>query len=331
MKKLLILGILSISILSFTSCSSKKIENITNEVGSVEERRELEEIRNKIEEAVLRGVITQEELFALDNAVNLLENLILGLGNLPELTEDEKKELEKIKEEAEKEMETYYSKFIDIDLLELDQLKKPVIGETIATIKTTKGNVVIKFLDKFAPLAVENFITHSKNGYYDGLKFHRVIEDFVIQSGDPLGTGIGGESIWNEPFENETGKGAHHFNGALAMANSGEDTNGSQFYIVTSSRDLTEIVEEYKERGEEVVSISPAGKELRLENLYPEILLDAYKEKGGVIDLDYKYTVFGQVIEGYDIVQSISKVEVDEMNMPLDDVIIKTVEISTYE
>ncbi|MBR2100671.1 MAG: peptidylprolyl isomerase, partial [Eubacterium sp.] len=76
-------------------------------------------------------------------------------------------------------------------------------------------------LPEAAPKAVENFTTHAKNGYYDGLIFHRVIKDFMIQGGDPNGTGMGGESIWGAPFEDEFSLDARNYYGALSMANSG--------------------------------------------------------------------------------------------------------------
>lgn len=105
---------------------------------------------------------------------------------------------------------------------------------TFATLKTRHGDIKIKlFLDK-APKTCENFITHIKNGYYDGLIFHRVIREFMIQGGDPTGTGRGGESIWGKPFKDEfSGDLRFDRKGLLAMANAGPNTNGSQFFITT--------------------------------------------------------------------------------------------------
>ena len=104
----------------------------------------------------------------------------------------------------------------------------------VATMETTKGTMVIELRADLAPKAVENFITHSKNGYYNGLIFHRVIKDFMIQGGDPTGTGMGGESIWGKPFKDEFAPNAVFDKaGILAMANSGPNTNGSQFFITT--------------------------------------------------------------------------------------------------
>lgn len=104
----------------------------------------------------------------------------------------------------------------------------------VAMIKTTQGDIEIELRPDLAPKAVENFVTHSKNGYYNGLIFHRIIKNFMIQGGDPEGTGRGGESIWGKPFEDEFAPNAVFDRpGILAMANSGPNTNGSQFFITT--------------------------------------------------------------------------------------------------
>ena len=104
----------------------------------------------------------------------------------------------------------------------------------VAIFETSKGNIEIELRPDLAPKAVENFITHSKNGYYNGLIFHRVIKNFMIQGGDPTGTGAGGESIWDKPFEDEFAPNAVFDKpGILAMANAGPNTNGSQFFITT--------------------------------------------------------------------------------------------------
>ncbi|MEG2813991.1 MAG: peptidylprolyl isomerase, partial [Oscillospiraceae bacterium] len=94
------------------------------------------------------------------------------------------------------------------------------------------GTIKVDLLPDVAPKAVENFTKLSKDGYYNGLTFHRVIKDFMIQGGDPKGDGTGGESIWKKPFQDEFSEKARNFSGALSMANSGPNTNGSQFFIV---------------------------------------------------------------------------------------------------
>lgn len=103
-------------------------------------------------------------------------------------------------------------------------------------IETTQGSIEFQLFDSVAPLACENFTTHIKNGYYDSVPFHRIIADFMIQGGDPTGTGRGGESIWGKPFKDECVS-THTFDrpGLLAMANAGPSTNGSQFFITTAA------------------------------------------------------------------------------------------------
>lgn len=104
----------------------------------------------------------------------------------------------------------------------------------IAVLETTQGNIEIELRPDLAPIAVENFTTHIKNGYYDGIIFHRIIKQFMIQGGDPTGTGRGGESIWGKSFKDEfTSKAMFNRAGVLAMANAGPNTNGSQFFITT--------------------------------------------------------------------------------------------------
>lgn len=108
-------------------------------------------------------------------------------------------------------------------------------GHPHVSLQTTQGEIVFELYENVAPLAVENFTTHVKNGYYNGLTFHRIIKDFMVQGGDPTGTGAGGESIWRKPFKDEFKSGVV-FNqaGILAMANAGPKTNGSQFFITTA-------------------------------------------------------------------------------------------------
>ena len=102
----------------------------------------------------------------------------------------------------------------------------------VVVLETNQGNIEIKMMPKVAPKAVENFVTHAKNGYYNGIIFHRVIKGFMIQGGDPTGTGRGGQSIWKKDFADEFSANVvfdRPF--LLAMANRGPTTNGSQFFI----------------------------------------------------------------------------------------------------
>jgi peptidylprolyl isomerase len=105
-------------------------------------------------------------------------------------------------------------------------------GHPVVVLETTQGNIELELFDDVAPLAVENFMTHVKNGYYNGIAFHRIIQGFMIQGGDPTESGRGGESIWHKPFKDEFRPGIVFDNaGILAMANAGPMTNGSQFFI----------------------------------------------------------------------------------------------------
>lgn len=199
------------------------------------------------------------------------------------------------------------------------QMSKPKNGEKIAIIKVRDyGNIKVKFFEDEAPKAVENFITHAQNGYYDGVTFHRVIDEFMIQGGDPTGTGRGGESIWGEGFGEELSMELVPYRGSLCMASTGYGTNGigSQFFITQAN---------YSEN----MAI------LMQQNGYPENLIEQYKKYGGYMSLYLQYTVFGQVYEGMDIVDKIAKVETHttedgQEDKPIQDVIIDKIEITIY-
>jgi len=113
-----------------------------------------------------------------------------------------------------------------------DQEAQPEQGEQIVVMETSNGTIKIRLFPDFAPKTVENFVGLIEKGYYDGLIFHRVIPDFMVQGGDPTGTGRGGESLWGGKFEDEFSPNLKNVRGALSMANAGPDTNGSQFFIV---------------------------------------------------------------------------------------------------
>ena len=117
-------------------------------------------------------------------------------------------------------------------LMNFDQTAMPKKGEQIVVMETSKGTIKLRLFPEVAPKTVENFVGLIEKGYYDGIIFHRVIPDFMIQGGDPTGTGTGGESIWGKNFEDEFSNKAHNIRGALSMANAGPGTNGSQFFIV---------------------------------------------------------------------------------------------------
>ena len=113
-------------------------------------------------------------------------------------------------------------------------LSTVLFADNMVVLKTNQGDIELKLFPKIAPKACENFKTLVKRGYYNGIIFHRVIKNFMIQSGDPTGTGRGGESIWGKPFKDEF-KPNVIFDKPfyLAMANRGKNTNGSQFFITT--------------------------------------------------------------------------------------------------
>ncbi|MDH6365367.1 peptidyl-prolyl cis-trans isomerase B (cyclophilin B) [Enterococcus sp. PF1-24] len=178
-----------------------------------------------------------------------------------------------------------------------------------ATIKTNMGEIVVQLFPEMAPKTVENFVQLAKKGYYDGVIFHRVIPDFMIQGGDPTGTGMGGESIYGEKFEDEFSRDVFNLRGALSMANAGPNTNGSQFFIVNNQN-------------------VPANMLTQLEGAgFPTEIIEAYK-KGGTPWLDFRHTVFGHVAEGMDVVDTIGGVQRGPQDRPVHDVVIETIEIS---
>ncbi|MBQ6264288.1 MAG: peptidylprolyl isomerase [Clostridia bacterium] len=191
------------------------------------------------------------------------------------------------------------------------QIRKPVKGDITAVMKTNKGDIKIVFFPDAAEKTVENFVTHAKNGYYDGVVFHRVINDFMIQGGDPTATGRGGESIWGRPFEDEFSVDYHNIRGALSMANAGPDTNGSQFFIVQAKTVNSSLLQQMKQYPES----------------FPEDTVNDYEKLGGTPHLDFRHTVFGQVYEGLDVVDKIASVQTDSRDKPLDDVVILGVDI----
>jgi len=161
-------------------------------------------------------------------------------------------------------------------------MKIDVSKNYTALIKTNFGDIKVEFFTKDAPKTVNNFITLSKDGYYDNVIFHRVISGFMIQGGDPSGTGHGDYGKYpGYEFEDELNNQIPYSKGILAMANRGPNTNGSQFFIMHVD--------------------------------YP---------------LPYNYTIFGNVVEGIDVVDKIASVDTDSSDRPLEDVIISTVEIS---
>ena len=159
---------------------------------------------------------------------------------------------------------------------------KPSMPDKLfAVIETSKGNITCILYGKQTPKTVENFVTLAKKPFYDGTIFHRVIPNFMIQGGDPTGTGTGGPGY---QFEDEIVSDLGFDRpGRLAMANSGPNTNGSQFFI----------------------TVAPTTW------------------------LNGKHTIFGQVVEGQDIVDTISTVKTGQYDKPIEPVVIKTITIKT--
>ncbi|ECL0113533.1 peptidylprolyl isomerase [Listeria monocytogenes] len=189
------------------------------------------------------------------------------------------------------------------------QLSKEVAPNEIeAEMITNRGTIRIKLFPEIAPKTVENFVTHSKNGYYDGLIFHRVIPEFMIQGGDPDSRGTGGESIWGESFEDEFSTEAFNLRGALSMANAGPNTNGSQFFIVQKPDMPADMLGQMEQAG------------------FPVEVIEAYKQ-GGTPWLDGRHTVFGHVIEGMDVVDEIANLPTGMQDKPVNDVVIEKINI----
>jgi peptidylprolyl isomerase len=153
---------------------------------------------------------------------------------------------------------------------------------THVQLETSLGTITLRLYDKIAPKAVENFLGLAKKGYYDGVIFHRVIPGFMMQGGDPTGTGYGGQSLWGAPFEDEISDSlTFDKRGILAMANAGPKTNGSQFFI----------------------TFAPTPW------------------------LNGKHTIFGEVIDGMDVLDKAEKVEIGPKDKPVEDIVIKGVKV----
>ena len=206
---------------------------------------------------------------------------------------------------------------VDISDYPVANFTAPEEGETVVSMKIEgyDNPVKIKLFPEYADKGVENFVELAKSGYYDGLTFHRVIEDFMIQGGDPEGNGTGGESIWGGEFDGGTDPHLIHAPGAIAYANSGSTaTNGSQFYIVTGDKLEDSYLSELESYG----------------FMFSDEAKDIYAKLGGVPHLDGSYTVFGQVFDGLDTVFAVQSVSTEGNDKPVDDVIIESVTVEQY-
>ena len=194
--------------------------------------------------------------------------------------------------------------------LNFPQVDLSTVEGPVATIKTNHGDMKIQLFPDHAPKTVANFVALSKDGYYDGIIFHRIIPEFMIQGGDPTGTGMGGQSIYGDSFEDEFSEELYNVRGALSMANAGPNTNGSQFFIVQNSK------------------IPYAQKELERGG-WPKPIAEYYANNGGTPHLDRRHTVFGQIMdeESYKVLDEIANVETGAQDRPVEDVVIDTIEV----
>lgn len=180
---------------------------------------------------------------------------------------------------------------------------------TVATIHTNLGDLTVKLFDDVAPKTVKNFVELAETGYYDGVIFHRIIRDFMIQGGDPTGTGMGGASIYGEKFEDEFSDKAFNIRGALSMANAGPNTNGSQFFIVENQN-------------------LPYDKSALVKGGWPEEIAELYLE-GGTPHLDGRHTVFGQLLDAasFETLDRIAKAQTGAQDKPKDAIEMISIEL----
>jgi len=265
-------------------------------------------------------------------------------------------------EDAIAQLDNSATEYAEPVLLQLQDAPK---GNPTATLHTTMGDITVVLYPEQAPKAVENFLTLAEEGYYDGVSFHRVINNFMIQGGDPTATGAGGESMWGEDFEDELNDQLHNFRGALSMANGGINTNGSQFFIVQCSDKVTDADAEaclaYLYQNDRLTvaknlyaDYAATGADMEDQQAFVDALnakltemmtagvpedqrvrfasaVEAYKQLGGTPHLDYVHTVFGHVMEGMDVVDAIAAVETGEGDKPVEDVLINSITLSSVQ
>ena len=200
---------------------------------------------------------------------------------------------------------------------EIVNFTAPQEGEDILVLTVKdKGEIKIKLFPEEADKGVENIKGLCDKNYYDGIIFHRIIKDFMIQGGDPTGTGMGGESIFGDKFDGGASDKLINCAGAVVYANSGSTaTDGSQFYIVTGTKYDDAAMQQLGASG---YTFSDAAKKI-------------YAEDGGAPWLDGSYTVFGQVFDGLDKVFDIQNVPTGENDKPLEDVVIESMKVEKYD
>lgn len=201
---------------------------------------------------------------------------------------------------------------LDPSSINLIQFDAPAADAKTVTLKTSEGDIKIVLYPEQAPKAVENFLKLAEQGYYNGVKFYEAISGVRVSTGDPDNTGNGGKSSLENgaKFEDEYSTDLWHFNGAVAMNNGGAPgENGSRFYIVQNSSVTTELADKM------------------LDVAFPEKVVNKYLEVGGVPNYDFRDTVFGQVIEGMEVVNKIASTATDEAHKPEKDIVINSVEV----
>lgn len=276
-----------------------------------------------------KGYMTETLNFMLDYAFNTLKvNRVYGVHIKENIASGKVMEKCGLKVEGEFEDEEFlkgrYITLVHRAILRknylkgekrMKQLEMPKNGEKVYIMKTNVGEISLRLFNEVAPKACENFITLAKRGYYNGVIFHRVIRDFMIQGGDPTGTGMGGESIWGESFEDEFDGNFRNYRGALSMANAGPNTNGSQFFIVQNSKISDDYVNYLKNSDKKV---------------YPDEVVETYEKNGGAFWLDFKHTVFGQVFKGMEVVDDIANAYCSN-DKPVEDIVILSIEEKVFE
>lgn len=241
---------------------------------------------------------------------------LFGCGKKEESSDSQTGEVSSSESSTASEKKPSKKEKVPITLKQFAPIKK---GTQIVGIETSMGVIKIALFANEAPQAVENFLQLVQAEYYNGLTFYRVVDDYMIQTGDPTESGTGGESATGEPLQDEFSPNLGCFRGAVVMANSGPNTATSQFYIVQRP-------------------FLPEGwEQALLNNDYPQEVVDQYIEVGGTPERNFKDTVFGQVIEGMDVVDAIAKTPVEyneltkETTKPAFDVRIKSIKLEKYK
>ncbi|TWT14677.1 Cof-type HAD-IIB family hydrolase [Streptococcus sp. sy010] len=266
-----------------------------------------------LEEVLATEKLKAEQILFFGDGLNDLEmfdvvGLKIAMGNAVDALKAKADYVTKTVEE-----DGIYHALVELGLIEaqlsLPQLHLDQVQGSQAIIKTNMGDLSLQLFDDLAPKTVANFLALAKDGYYEGVIFHRVINDFMIQGGDPTGTGMGGQSIYGDSFEDEFSEELYNLRGALSMANAGPNTNGSQFFIVQNQH-------------------SPYSAKELLRGGWPKEIAERYT-KGGTPHLDRRHTVFGHLLDqaSYEVLDKIAAVETDFADKPKEDVIITAIEV----